>query len=72
MNPQDILPLLTGPAAALAVLIWVVWMQRQDIKELRKALEAERRRADTGEEAARTTLAVLTHITGQDRNGGGR
>lgn len=39
MNPTDIIPLLTGPAAALAVLIWVVWMQRQEINDLRGANE---------------------------------
>jgi hypothetical protein len=62
---QDILPLLTGPAAAVAVLVWLVWMQRRDLTDLRRALEAERVRADSAEEAARTSLAVISSLTGQ-------
>lgn len=64
MTAADILPLISGPAAAVAVLIWVVWMQRKDIADLRRALEAERRRGDASEEAARSTLAVIRAITG--------
>jgi hypothetical protein len=62
---QDLLPLLTGPVAALVVLVWLVWMQRRDITDLRRALEAERVRADSAEEAARTSLAVISSLTGR-------
>lgn len=65
MTIQDLLPLLTGPVAALVVLVWLVWMQRRDIADMRKALEAERVRADSAEEAARTSLAVISSLTGQ-------
>lgn len=59
MQPVDFLPFLSGPAAAVVVLVWVVWMQRRDISELRKTNEADRRRADVAEEAARTTNSLL-------------
>jgi hypothetical protein len=59
MQPTDFLPYLSGPAAAVFVLVWVVWMLRRDLAELRKANEADRRRADAAEEAARTTNAIL-------------
>ena len=72
MTPTDILPLLTGPAAAVAVLVWVVWMQRQDIKEMRREREALLKRADSAEEAARTTLAVLSAATGRGDRGRGQ
>ncbi|HEY7432001.1 MAG TPA: hypothetical protein VH641_14865 [Streptosporangiaceae bacterium] len=62
MDTATLLPLLTGPSAAAAVLVWVVWMQRKDIADLRKALDAERRRADTAEEAARTTNTLLASL----------
>jgi hypothetical protein len=62
---ETVLPYLTGPAGALAVLIWVVWMQRKDISDLRRAAEAERSRADSAEEAARTVRELLTAILGQ-------
>ena len=65
MTFQDILPLLTGPVAALVVLVWVVWMLRKDIADMRDALAAERVRADSAEEAARTSLAVISALTGQ-------
>jgi hypothetical protein len=69
VDPANIFPYLTGPAGALAVLIWVVWMQRRDIAELRKIIDAERRRADSAEEAARTTYELLAGLvkTGRDR-----
>jgi hypothetical protein len=65
VTPTTVVPLLTGPVAALVVLIWVVWMLRQDIKDMRRALEAERRRADSAEEAARASLTVISALTGQ-------
>ena len=40
MTADAILPYLTGPAAAVVVLVWVVWMQRQDIRDLRRINEA--------------------------------
>ena len=65
MSPSDILPLISGPAAAVAVLIWVVWMQRQDIKEMRRALDAANTRASVADDAARTTLAALNTLAGR-------
>jgi hypothetical protein len=62
VDPSVLLPYLTGPVAALVVLIWVVWMQRKDITELRRALDAERSRADSAEEAARTTNQLLSGL----------
>lgn len=70
MTAADVLPYLTGPVAAVVVLIWVVWMQRKDIEELRATVDAERRRADSAEEAARTTNALLSGI--MERAIGGR
>lgn len=58
--PTELIPLLTGPAGAVAVLVWVVWMQRQDIKDLRRALEAQTSRGDAAEEAGRTALSFMT------------
>ena len=65
MDPATIVPLLTGNVGALVILIWVVWMQRQDIRDMRTALDAERRRADSAEEAARASLTVISALTGQ-------
>lgn len=62
MSPTDVLPLLTGPAGALAVLIWVVWMQRRDLSEQRRTIEAERKRADAAEEAARTANTLIASL----------
>lgn len=53
-------PYLTGPAAALAILIWWVVLLRKDMADMRKALEDERKRADSAEEAARTMNALLS------------
>jgi len=65
MTADVILPYLTGPAAAVVVLVWVVWMQRQDIKDLRRINEAASKRADSAEEAARSSLEMLRALTGQ-------
>jgi len=62
VSPVDVLPLLTGPVGALAVLIWVVWMQRRDLAEQRRTIEAERKRADVAEEAARTANALIAGL----------
>jgi hypothetical protein len=62
-----VLPYITGPAAGLAVLIWVVWMQRKDIAELRKIIEAERRRADVAEEAGRATYQLIAGLMDKSR-----
>ena len=70
MTPADFLPLLSGPAAAVVILVWMVWMQRQDIKEMRRALDAANARATVADEAARTTLAALQH-PGRARPGPG-
>ena len=70
MSPSDILPLISGPAAAVAVLIWVVWMQRQDIKEMRRALDAANTRASVADDAARTTLAALNTLAGRGQGPG--
>jgi hypothetical protein len=47
-------------------------MQRQDIKEMRREREALLKRADSAEEAARTTLAVLSAATGRGDRGRGQ
>ena len=62
MDPATIIPYLTGPVGALVTLAWVVWMQRRDIAELRATIEAERRRADAAEEAARTTNQLIAGL----------
>lgn len=67
MDLTNLLPYLTGPAGAVAVLIWVVWMQRQDIKELRRTIQAERSRADSAEEAARTSNALIAGVLERSR-----
>ena len=65
MTAADVLPYLTGPVAAVVVLIWVVWMQRQDIKELRAEREALLKRADSAEDAARTSNALISGLLKQ-------
>ena len=70
MDPSQVLPYITGPAGAVAVLIWVVWMQRKDIAELRKTIDAERQRGDASEEAARATYQLVAGVL--DRSRGGR
>lgn len=67
MDVTAVLPYITGPAGALAVLIWVVWMLRRDITELRKTIDAERRRADSAEEAARTSNALIAGLLERSR-----
>lgn len=67
MDFTALLPYITGPAAAAAVLVWVVWMQRQDIADLRKTIDAERRRADSAEEAARTSNALIAGVLERSR-----
>lgn len=62
MDPATLLPWLSGPVGAAAVLIWVVVMLRRDLADMHRALDAERRRADSAEEAARTTNALLAGI----------
>jgi hypothetical protein len=62
-----VLPYITGPAGAVAVLIWVVWMLRKDLAELRKIIDAERRRADSAEEAARTSNALIAGLLDRSR-----
>ena len=68
MDPSQVLPYITGPAAGLAVLIWVVWMQRKDIAELRKIIDAERRRADAAEEAARAVHQLMAGLIDRSRS----
>jgi hypothetical protein len=71
VTPADIFPYLTGPVAAVVVLIWVVWMQRQDIREMRREREALLRRADSAEDAARTANALISGLLKQAVGGGG-
>jgi hypothetical protein len=59
---SQLAPYLTGPVAALAVLVTWIIAERRDKAELRKALEDERKRADSAEEAARTVNSLLTKI----------
>jgi hypothetical protein len=58
--PPELIPLLTGPAGAVVVLVWVVIMQRQDIRELRRAVSAQTKRGDAAEEAGRAALSFMT------------
>lgn len=62
MAVTDILPLLTGPAAALFICVWVIWWLRQDLKELRKANKELVKRADSAEEAARASNMLLDKL----------
>lgn len=62
MDPATLLPWLSGPVGAAAVLVWMVIMLRKDNADLHRALEAERRRADSAEEAARTTNTLLAGL----------
>lgn len=61
------LPYLTGPIGALCVLIWWVWTLRKDVSELRGIVDAERRRADAAEEAARTANALIAGVLERSR-----
>ena len=70
VTPRRILPYLSGPAAAVVILVWVVWMQRQDLKEMRRALDAANARATVADEAARTTLAALNTLAGRGQGPG--
>jgi hypothetical protein len=67
MDPSALLPYLTGPIGALAVLVWVVWMQRKDLAEQRRTIEAERRRADSAEEAARAVHQLMAGLIDKAR-----
>lgn len=62
MTVSDIVPLLTGPAAALVICVWVIWWLRQDLKELRRANKELVKRADSAEEAARTSNALIEKL----------
>lgn len=67
MEITTLLPYLSGPAGAVIVLVWVVWLQRKDIAELRRTIDAERRRADSAEEAARTSNALIAGVLERSR-----
>lgn len=67
MDITQLFPYLTGPIGALVVLIWVVWMQRKDLAELRRTVDAERRRADSAEEAARTSNQLIAGLLDRSR-----
>ena len=67
MEITTFLPYLTGPAAAVIVLVWWVWTQRKDLAELRRTVDAERRRADSAEEAARTANALIAGVLERSR-----
>lgn len=67
MDITQFFPYLTGPIGALVVLIWVVWMQRKDLAELRRTVDAERRRADSAEEAARTSNQLIAGLLDRSR-----
>ena len=67
MDITTLLPYLTGPMGALAVLVWVVWTQRRDIAELKATIDAERRRADSAEEAARTANTLIAGVLERSR-----
>ena len=67
MDFAAVVPYLTGPVGAVCVLIWWVWLQRKDLAELRKIVDAERRRADAAEEAARTANALIAGVLERSR-----
>ena len=60
--PAELLPYITGPAAAVVVLIWWVWTLRKDLAEKDRTIAAERKRADSSEEAARTANHLLSGL----------
>jgi hypothetical protein len=59
---DQLLPLLTGPVAGLAIAIWMIFMQRSDLKQKDKMIEALQRRADAAEVAASTSNALLSKL----------
>ncbi len=62
MTVDQLLPLLTGPVAGLAIAIWMIFMLRSDLKQKDKMIEALQRRADAAEVAASTSNALLTKL----------
>lgn len=62
MTVDDILPLLTGPAAALVICVWVIWWLRGDLKDQRRINRELIKRADSAEEAARTANALIEKL----------
>ena len=68
MDLPAILPYLSGPVGAVVVLVWMVWLQRKDIADLRRTIEAERHRADSAEEAARTANQLIAGVLERSRN----
>ena len=67
MDITTLLPWLTGPAGAVIALAWWIWTLRRDLAELRKTVDAERRRADSAEEAARTANALIAGVLERSR-----
>jgi hypothetical protein len=45
-------------------------MQRQDIRELRRALDAQATRAGSAEDAARAALATINALAGRNAGAG--
>lgn len=62
MTVDDIVPLLTGPAAALVICVWVIWWLRGDLKDQRKINRELIKRADAAEVAASTANALLEKL----------
>lgn len=60
MELSQLAPYLTGPVAALIVMAWWLIVQRKDMADLRQAVQDERKRADSAEEAVRTMNALLS------------
>lgn len=67
MDLPAVLPYLTGPTAAVATLVWWVWTLRRDLAEMRRTIDAERRRADVAEEAARTSNQLIAGLLDRSR-----
>ena len=67
MDFTALLPYLSGPVGGLAIALWWVWTLRQDVKELRKTIDAERSRADAAVEAARTANALIAGVLERSR-----
>lgn len=67
MDFPAVITYVSGPAGALVALAWWIFTLRRDVAELRKIIEAERRRADAAEEAARTANALIAGVLERSR-----
>jgi hypothetical protein len=66
VDPAQLVPYLTGPAAAVMILLWWVWTLRKDIEteraahdKTREALAIASARADAGVRAAELIASAV-------------